>query len=126
MTDVVDGPTWRWRHGGGRVFRVAVAWVAVFAVVNVVILLVGVAARIAGKDPRLDDDSWPGIPNLRMVDDKLRVGGQPSDHDYRALAAKGITLVIDLRPGIDGGPRADDEAHLRALGIRYETVSVVD
>jgi uncharacterized protein (TIGR01244 family) len=126
MTDVVDRPTARWRRLGRRILRVAVGWVAVFAVVNVMILLVGVAARIAGKDPRLHDDSWPGIPNLRMVDDKLLVGGQPSDDDYRALAAKGITLVIDLRPGIDRGPRADNEAHLAALGIRYATVPIVD
>jgi uncharacterized protein (TIGR01244 family) len=126
MTEVIDRPTSRWRRIGRRVFRVCVRWVAVFALVNAVILLMGVAARIAGKDPRLDDDSWPGIPNLRRVDDKLLVGGQPSDDDYRALAAKGITLVIDLRPAIDGGPRADDEAHLAALGIRYAAVPVID
>jgi uncharacterized protein (TIGR01244 family) len=121
----VRSPT-RWRRAARYAVRVAVAWVGVFVVVNVVILLVGVAARAAGKDPRLHDDSWPGVPNLRLVDDRLLVGGQPSDDDYRALGAKGVTLVIDLRPGTDSGPHSDDEEQLAALGIGYAPVPVID
>ncbi len=116
----------RWPRAARYAVRVSVAWVGLFVVVNAVILLVGVAARAADKDPRLHDDSWPGIPNLRLVDDRLLVGGQPSEQDYRALAAKGVTLVIDLRPGTDTGPRTDDEEQLAALGIRYASLPVVD
>jgi protein tyrosine phosphatase (PTP) superfamily phosphohydrolase (DUF442 family) len=125
-TEMPVSPATGFRRAGRWTVRIVAAWVGVFVVVNVVILLVGVAARVAGKDPRLHDDTWPGVPNLRLVDDRLLVGGQPSDEDYRALAAKGVTLVVDLRPGTDGGPRSDDAAHLSALGIRYAAVPVVD
>jgi uncharacterized protein (TIGR01244 family) len=126
MAETTLRPRTGWRGAGRYAVRAALAWVGVFLVVNVFLLLTGVAARLAGKDPRLHDDSWPGIPNLRQVDDRLLVGGQPSDEDYRALAAKGITLVIDLRPGTDTGPRADDEEHLAGLGMRYAAVPVID
>jgi uncharacterized protein (TIGR01244 family) len=119
-------PTTRVARAGRHLLRVAVRWVAVFAIVNLLILLVGVAARAAGKDPRLHDQAWPGIPNLRMVDNHLLVGGQPTEEDYRALAAKGITLVIDLRPGTATGPHADDVDRLTKLGLRYAAVPIID
>ena len=50
-------------------------WVGLFLAVNLVVRLNGVAARWAGKDPRVHDDSWPDIRNLRAVGDRLLVGG---------------------------------------------------
>ena len=110
-----------------RLLRVPIAvvggWLALFAVVNAVILLAGVAARWSGKDPQLRSDKWPGITHLRLVDDKLLVGGQPSRSDYRELAEHGVTTVIDVREG--GGGR-DDPENLDSLGIEYVALPLVD
>jgi protein tyrosine phosphatase (PTP) superfamily phosphohydrolase (DUF442 family) len=114
----------QWRWAALVAGMVAAAWLYVFLVVNGLLLVSGVVARAAGNDPRLHDDSWPGIPNLRMVDDQLLVGGQPSIDDYRALAAQNVTLVIDMRTGT--GPGRDDAAELATLGVRYATVPIVD
>jgi protein tyrosine phosphatase (PTP) superfamily phosphohydrolase (DUF442 family) len=114
----------RWRGPALAIGIAGAAWLYLFLVVNVVLLLSGVAARVAGNDPRLHDDNWPGIANLRMVDDHLLVGSQPSVDDYRALAARSVTLVIDLRAG--SGPGRDDEAQLATLGVRYARVPIVD
>ena len=114
----------RWRRAALATGIVAGAWLYLFLVVNALLLLSVVVARASGNDPRLHDDTWPGIPNLRMVDDRLLVGAQPSDDDYRALAAHGVTLVIDLRAGT--GPGRDDEAELATLGVRYARVPIVD
>jgi protein-tyrosine phosphatase len=44
-----------------------------------------------------------GISNLRIVDDMVWGGSHPSEEGYRALAAAGVTTVVDLR--------AEDDAH---------------
>ena len=61
-------------------------WLALFLAVNLVVVLIGVAARWAGKDPRVHDDRWPDITNLRVVGDRLLVGGETSLEQYRDLA----------------------------------------
>ncbi|HMG43513.1 MAG TPA: sulfur transferase domain-containing protein [Acidimicrobiales bacterium] len=110
-----------------RLLRIPVAlvggWLALFAAVNAVILLAGVGSRWAGKDPQLRSDSWPGITHLRMVDDKLLVGGQPSRQDYRDLAEHGVTTVIDVR---EDGVHRDDPETLEALGMEYFSLPLED
>jgi protein tyrosine phosphatase (PTP) superfamily phosphohydrolase (DUF442 family) len=114
----------RWRWAALVTAIVAATWLYLFLAVTALLLLSGVVARAAGNDPRLHDHNWPEIPNLRMVDDHLLVGGQPSVEEYRALAAQNVTLVIDMRTGT--GPGRDDEAELATLGVRYATVPIVD
>lgn len=105
---------------------VAASWLGVFLVVNGTILLTGVAARWAGKDPRLHGDGWPGITNLRMVDDRLLVGGQTTAAEYRELAERGVTLVIDARTGDSSDPSYDDPQELAELGLDYAKLSIPD
>jgi len=100
------------------------AWLGTFVMVNVVILLAGVAARWSGKDPRLHSTDWPGITHLRRVDEKLLVGGQTTIKEYAELADHGVTLVIDVRGG-SGGDHDDPEA-LAEVGLAYRSLVIPD
>jgi protein tyrosine phosphatase (PTP) superfamily phosphohydrolase (DUF442 family) len=59
--------------------------------------------------------------NISQVEDWLWVGGSVPRSQYGALAARGITAVIDLR-----AERSDDAAALAALGIELLHLPVVD
>jgi len=110
--------------------RVAVTvvggWIGLFLVVNMSFVLAGVAARWAGKDPRLNDDRWPGVTHLRMVDDTLLVGGQTTIEEYRGLADHGVSLVIDARTGGRADQGTDDPEALARLGIDYVALPIPD
>ncbi|ADO75741.1 protein-tyrosine phosphatase family protein [Stigmatella aurantiaca] len=59
--------------------------------------------------------------NISQVEDWLWVGGSVARAQYRALADRGITAVIDLR-----AERCDDEVALAQLGIELLRLPVVD
>jgi protein tyrosine phosphatase (PTP) superfamily phosphohydrolase (DUF442 family) len=59
--------------------------------------------------------------NVSRVEDWLWVGGSVPRAQYAALAAQGLTAVIDLR-----AERCDDAAALRALGLELLHVPVLD
>ena len=101
-------------------------WLALFLAFNIVVVLIGVAARWAGKDPRLHDDRWPDITNLRLVDDRLLVGGATSLEQYRELAERDVTLVIDMRTGGRADRSTDDPQQLTALGLDYAELPIPD
>jgi uncharacterized protein (TIGR01244 family) len=103
------------------------SWLGLFLLVNIGILLAGVAARAAGKDPRLHDDDWPGITHLRMVDDKVLFGGQTTPAEYAELVDHGVTRVIDVRghQRFDQSNR-DDPAALEELGLEYVSLPISD
>jgi uncharacterized protein (TIGR01244 family) len=103
-------------------------WLALFTIVNVAIILAGMASRWSGKDPQAHDDDWPAVSHLRLVDDKLVFGAQPTPADYEVLAEHGVTTVIDLREGspAPGRPGRDDPAALTDLGIDYHPLPVTD
>jgi protein tyrosine/serine phosphatase len=62
----------------------------------------------------------PGVPNAGRVHARLLRGGQPGDEGFRALAALGVTLVIDLRQGEE---RSEAERRLvTSLGIEYVAI----
>jgi len=105
---------------------VAGGWLGLFLVVNLVILLSGVAAPWAGKDPRVHGDGWPGITNLRVVDDRLLIGGETSPEQYRELAERDVTLVIDTRTGGGADASTDDPQQLVALGMDYTPLPTPD
>jgi uncharacterized protein (TIGR01244 family) len=110
-----------------RPFCVAVAgWLALFAAVNLVVLGVGVAARWGGKDPRLHGQGWPGITHLRLVDDRLLVGGETTPDQYRGLTEHGVTLVIDTRTGGAADESTDDPQLLDDLGLDYTSLPIPD
>ncbi len=100
-------------------------WLAPFLAVNIVVLLVGVAARMAGKDPRVHE-GWPDIRNLRVVGDRLLVGGETSPEQYRELAERDVTLVVDMRTGGGADLSNDDPQQLTALGLDYAELPIAD
>jgi protein tyrosine phosphatase (PTP) superfamily phosphohydrolase (DUF442 family) len=59
--------------------------------------------------------------NVSQVNEWLWVGGSVSRSQYAALAAQGITAVIDMR-----AERCDDRAALGALGIELLHLPVTD
>lgn len=108
-------------------FRTAlVAYATIVAAANATILLGVAAARFLGRDTRVRDPRLPQVPNLRRVDDRLWVGGQPSPGDYRGLSAIGVQTVVDLRTGDPGDPREDDPSFLDQLGMEHVALPVPD
>ena len=105
---------------------VAGGWLALFLAVNLVIVLSGVAARWAGKDPRVHDDHWPDIMNLRVVGDRLLIGGETSPEQYRELAGRDVMLVIDMRTGGSADLSSDDPQRLADLGLDYAELPIPD
>ncbi|MBP1621027.1 MAG: Protein tyrosine/serine phosphatase [Acidobacteria bacterium] len=80
-------------------------------------LAVAVRAQPHLPAERLD---LPGVPNLGRVHARLLRGGQPTDAGFRALAASGVTLVVDLR---GGDQRSDAErALVTSLGMEYVAI----
>jgi protein tyrosine phosphatase (PTP) superfamily phosphohydrolase (DUF442 family) len=64
-----------------------------------------------------------GVRKLYVVDEKVWRGAQPGAVGFRSLAARGVTTVVDLRPG----PNADKEdEELRALGMEPVHLPITD
>lgn len=87
--------------------------------------MAGLAAVLQrrGHDPRSE---LAGIPNFRVVDERVWAGGQPSAAAYEELASRGVRTVVDLRSGSADDPRPVDMAQLEALGVEYVSVPVRD
>jgi protein tyrosine phosphatase (PTP) superfamily phosphohydrolase (DUF442 family) len=86
--------------------------------------VVVVASRLVGGDLRSE---FSGVPNFRVVDDRVLAGGQPAAADvYPKLADLGVVLIVDLRTGASDDPHEDDPDALRALGIDYLSLPVSD
>lgn len=103
------------------VLRVAlVAFVAFMVLGNVAVLVASQIARHAGGDQALD---VPGVHNVRIVDDRVLRGAAPSDDGLRALAARGVTTVVDLRAEAD---LRVNERLLRDLGVERIHLPVRD
>ncbi|MGD8376166.1 MAG: sulfur transferase domain-containing protein [Acidobacteriota bacterium] len=74
--------------------------------------------------PQVRTDGVPvAIPNARMVQDGLLVGGQPTEKQIRRLAREGYRTIVNLRgPGEEGGW---DEAPLSTeLGMAFVDVPI--
>ena len=65
-----------------------------------------------------------GIFNFRRLDDRITTSGQPSEAEVAALAAEGVTTVINL--GLHSHERAlpDEAASVAAAGMRYVHIPV--
>lgn len=77
------------------------------------------AATVAVAQPHFPAErlDLPGVPNAGRVDARLLRGGQPSAEGFRALAALGVTRVIDLR---QDDRRSETERRLvTGLGMEY-------
>jgi tyrosine-protein phosphatase SIW14 len=54
-----------------------------------------VAALFCGAALLAQDSA--GLPNLKIVNDQVLRGGQPSDEGFKKLAERGVKTVVDLR-----------------------------
>ncbi|HEY0504282.1 MAG TPA: protein tyrosine phosphatase family protein [Lysobacter sp.] len=63
------------------------------------------------------------IPNLRQPRAHLLTGGQPEASAWRALAAQGITTVVNLRPAAELHDR-DEAAEVATAGMAYVSIPV--
>jgi uncharacterized protein (TIGR01244 family) len=101
-------------------------WLGLFVAVNVIILCIGVGARWAERDPRVHGQGWPAVRHLRLVDDRLLVGGETTPEQYRELAEHGVTTVIDTRTGGAADDSTDDPRQLAELGLDYRRLPIPD
>jgi protein tyrosine/serine phosphatase len=62
------------------------------------------------------------ISNFGQMDERFFRGGQPKEEDYKALAAIGITTVIDLR----NDPKDYAKTTAESLGMRYVNIPMSD
>src|SRR5262245_26436755 len=99
-----------------RTWRIArntlVALVLFIVIGNVTILALNRSARARVGVDRID--GIEGIHNLRVVDDRVWGGGNPTHEAIEALAQHGVTTIVDLR----AEPyRYDEDEFIRAHGV---------
>ena len=94
----------------------------VFVVVgNVAILALNRTARARVGVERIE--GIDGVPNARVVDEKVWGGGNPTHEGIEALAAHGVTTIVDLRA--EPYRHADDE-FIRSLGVDIVHMEIRD
>jgi protein tyrosine phosphatase (PTP) superfamily phosphohydrolase (DUF442 family) len=64
-----------------------------------------------------------GVRKVYALDDRVLRGAQPGITGFRSLAARGVTTVVDLRPGTGAD---DEDEELRALGIEPVHLPITD
>jgi protein-tyrosine phosphatase len=120
-TDVVIEPA-RTKRRWWRIARNSLVAFVVFLVIgNVTILVLNRSARARVGVDRIE--SIEGIHNLRVVDDRVWGGGNPTREGYEALARHGVTTVVDLR----AEPyRHHDDEFIRAQGVEVVHLEIRD
>ena len=63
------------------------------------------------------------VPQLRAPRDGLLTGGQPEPAAWQALAARGVTTVVNLRPEAELAGR-DEASEVAAAGLAYHQIPV--
>lgn len=102
----------------GRAVAVAVLVLAgMIAGANVAIALAVPASRAVLVEPR--PAHLPGVGHLRAVDEGVWRGDAPDPADYAALAAHGVSTVVDLRAErhLDPPPDAASAAGLHRVHL---------
>lgn len=77
------------------------------------------AAATDAKRMSLQD----AVPNFRQPRDTLVTGGQPAPDAWSALAAHGITTVVNLRPAVEMAGRNEAE-EVSVAGLVYREIPV--
>lgn len=106
-----------------KLAHLCVGYGAATLLTHIVILSGVVVARVVRGDPRVPRR---GIRNFRTIDERLWAGSQPTAAAYRALAAEGVTTVVDLCVGTAADPAADDPAELARLGVAHVAIPIRD
>lgn len=79
---------------------------------------------IDGRAPSDPAALAPSVP-LHQPLPGVYTAGQPAATDWAAIAAQGVTTVIDLRPSSER-PSRDEAAEVAAAGLRYVQIPVAD
>jgi protein tyrosine phosphatase (PTP) superfamily phosphohydrolase (DUF442 family) len=98
-----------------RSARAVVVYAVALVVFHGLVFAAVAAARALGYDTRRS--TLGSVRNLRPIDDRVWAGGQPSDEQYRGLAAHGVQLVVDFRSDAVDDPIKDDPELLATLGM---------
>ena len=93
----------------------------VLVVGNVTIFAATMWAR--ADQPEHSDLELAGVNNLEVVDDMLWRGAAPSTQGLEALAANGVTTVVDLRAESGG---TDEVKTLERLGMKLVRIPMRD
>lgn len=123
-TPLGSGTPPRRRRCRRRLLRVGLAFAAVLAIGNLLILAASALAKNTAATSSVPvPDDVAAIRNFAAVDAHLWRGGAPATSDYRALAAAGVTTVIDLRAeeNIDV-----PDGVLKDLGIELVAIPIRD
>jgi len=77
-----------------------------------------VAALLCGAGLLAQDS---GLPNFKIVNDRILRGGQPSDDGFKKLAERGVKTVVDLR-WINEHSIPHEKEIVEADGMRFISV----
>ena len=77
-----------------------------------------VAALLCGAGLLAQDS---GLPNFKIVNDRILRGGQPSDDGFKKLAERGVKTVVDLR-WVDEHDIPREKQIVEADGMRFISV----
>jgi protein tyrosine/serine phosphatase len=91
------------------------------ALIAAVALIFSLSALASGKSKNV---KFPNvkIKNFGQMDDRFFRGARPDENDYAALAALGVTTIIDLTDN----SRAYEEPAVKAAGLRYVNIPMED
>jgi protein tyrosine/serine phosphatase len=94
-------------------------YIKIAALVWLVLMFAAGALAKTHSDPAFSNIK---IGNFGKMDDRFYRGAQPSESDYKDLAALGIKTVIDLRDD----PMSYEKRDVEALGMRYVNIPMSD
>ena len=66
----------------------------------------------------------PDIINWRRLDKRITLSGQPTEEQFAAIKALGVTHVINLGPHHNKGALADQRGTLSSLALEYIYIPV--
>ncbi len=105
-----------------RIVRnIFLAFVVFVVVGNAAILALNRTARAQTGVAHIE--GIDGVANLRVIDDKVWGGGNPTHGRIEALAAHGVTTIVDLRAE---SYRNDDDEFIRSLGVDIVHLEIRD
>src|SRR5215208_5513223 len=86
------------------------------------IFALSIAASASARQEPSNKFSTIKIKNFGQMDERFYRGAQPTPEDIKALAALGITTIIDLR----NDPKEYERREAEALGMRYVNIPMSD
>src|SRR6185503_15416674 len=91
---------------------ILIAWLA---------LIFSFSALASGKNKNTKFSNIK-IKNFGQMDDRFYRGARPDENDYAALAALGVSTIIDLTDN----SRQYEEPAVKAAGLRYVNIPMED